>query len=119
MKTLYDRNGKAVAYIDDDGQSVYLYNGAPVAWLSGESMYAYSGRHLGWFLDGWVVDHDGDHAFFTTSAATGPLKPVRQVRPVRGVRGVRPVRGVRAVAPVRSVRSLAWSRFSDESFFRR
>ena len=106
-----------MAYLDDDGTSIYLYNGAPVAWLSDDSIYAYSGKFLGWFTDGWVIDRHGHRVFFTKDSRGGPVRPVRSVRPVRGVRRVRPVRGVREVRPVRPVKSLSWSNLSSESFF--
>ena len=115
--TFYNSEGRAVAYLDDDTESIYLYDGTPVAWLSDDSIYSYSGRYLGWFQNGWVWDLCGDCVFFTDTATGGPVRPVTQVRPVRGVRAVRPVRGVREVRPVRPVRSAAWSNLSDESFF--
>lgn len=117
MLTFYDIRGKAIAYLDDDGQSIFLYNGKPVAWLSDESVYAYSGRHLGWFEDGWIRDLNGRCVFFTDDSSGGPVKPTRQVRPTRGARGARPARGVRQARPVRAVRSCSWSKFSGEAFF--
>jgi hypothetical protein len=115
--TLYDHEGRVVAYIDSDGESIYLYDGEPVAWKEGDGIYSYRGTFLGWVVAGWVLDVNGDHVFFTDSARGGPVKPVRNVGPIRGMRGVRPVRGVRAVRPVRPVRSLRWSVLSGEEFF--
>ena len=115
--TLYNSDGEATAYIDDDGESIYLYSGEPVAWLSNDRVYSYEGRYLGWIQQGWVFDRSGNRSFFTSSASGGPVKPVRQVRPVRGVRMVRPVRGVREVAPVRPVRSMFWSTLESVEFF--
>ena len=117
MQTLYNVDGAAVAYIDDDGSSIYLYSGSPVGWMSDEYVYAYSGRYLGWMQNGWMYDRSGHPAFFTEGSSGGPVRPVRQVRPVRGVRAVRPVRGVREVRPVRPVRSLNWSALSGEDYF--
>lgn len=117
MLTFYNPSGNAIAYLDDDDQSIYLYDGTPVAWLSDGSLFAYSGTYLGWFEDGWVYDRTGAPAFFTDDASGGPMKPVRAVSPVRGVRGVRPVRGVCEVTPVRPVRSTSWSDVSGSEFF--
>jgi hypothetical protein len=117
MNTFYNSEGRAVAYLDDDGQSIYLYDGTPVAWLSKNNVYAYSGKFLGWFENGWFIDLSGDHVFFAEGASGGPVKPIKQVRPIRGVREVRPVRGVCEVRPVKPVKSLDWSPNSDESFF--
>jgi hypothetical protein len=49
-----DRTGDAVAYLDDDGEAIYLWDGTPVAFFSGDSIYSYSGKHLGYFTDGWI-----------------------------------------------------------------
>jgi hypothetical protein len=117
MDTFYNNQGAAIAYLDDNGMSIYLYKGTPVAWLSGEDIFSYSGRYLGWIQDGWVFDRNGDRTFFTDDAIGGPVKPVRQGPPVRGVQGVRPVRGVREVRPVRPVRSLNWSKVSGLAYF--
>lgn len=117
MQTLYNRNGRAVAYITDNGY-VYLYSGKPGAWLSDDSIYAYSGSYLGWFQNGWFWDRRGCPAFFTTNASSGPMRPARQARPARGARGARPARGAREPRPPRPARTSAWSDFSDESFFK-
>lgn len=117
MTTFYDRNGNPTAYVSDDGESVYLFSGEPVAWLSEDALYSYPGRYLGWIQDGCVYDKRGECAFFTDDASGGPVKPVRKVSPIRGVRRVRPVRGVREIRPVRPVRSLSWSTLSGPGFF--
>jgi len=117
MMTLYNRKGQAVAYIADDGQSIYLYGGKPVAWLSGEAVYSYGGRYLGWLQNGWVWDRSGYASFFTNEAHGGPVKPARQARPARGARGARPARGAREARPARPTRQISWSRVSDEQFF--
>ena len=114
---MYNAEGQAVAYVDADGESIYLYDGTPAGFLQDGGIYAYSGRFVGWFEQGWVRDSNGHAVFFTESAGGGPIRPVRQVRPVRGVRQVRPVRGVREVRPVRPVFSSTWSAVSHEGFF--
>lgn len=115
--TFYDHTGTAIAYLDDDEESIYLYDGTPVAWLSVDSVYAYSGKHLGWFIDGWIHDHRGDCVFFTKIASSGPIKPVKGIQPVQGIRRIRPVRGIREIKPVKPVRSLNWSSLSGKNFF--
>lgn len=117
MTEFWDRSGRSVAYVADDGKSVYLWDGSPVAWISDGGVYGYNGRFLGWFDDGWIRDLSGACVFSTDDSAGGPVQPVRQVRPVRGVRGVRPVRGVRQVRPVRPISSLSWSALSGDEFF--
>jgi hypothetical protein len=117
MLTLYNAQGRAVAYIDDDGESIYLYDGSPVAWLSEDSVFDYSGHYLGWIDNGWVYDRSGKAVFFTDDAQGGPARPARQACPARGARAARPARGAREARPARPPRSLSWSNLSNERFF--
>lgn len=117
MKTFYNSSGQALAYIDDERQSIYLYNGTPVGWIADDSVYAYSGRYLGWIENGWFYDRSGKPAFFTDNSSGGPARPALMLRPLRGVRGVRPVKGVREVRPARPARSLSWSQLSNDHYF--
>jgi len=118
MLTFYNHEGRAVAYLDDNGESIYLYTGEPVAWLSDESVYDYNGHYLGWFQNGWIFDCDGHCVFFTEDSSGGPGKPSRQGRPVRGARYAQPARGAREARPAKPARSTTWSDLSDESFFK-
>lgn len=117
MQTWYNRSGRATAFLDEDGQSIYLHRGTPVAWLSGESVYSYRGRYLGWLENGWIFDRAGTRAFFTEIATGGPAKPARSARPARGAKNARPARGAREARPAKPARSLSWSGVSEESYF--
>jgi hypothetical protein len=118
MDTFYDCHGQAVAYVDEDGQSVYTYGGEPVAWLDGKSMYSYSGSYLGWIQDGWVWDLSGQAVFFTDDASSGgPARPPHSTRPARSARSARPARGAGEVRSARAARSSSWSALSGEQFF--
>lgn len=117
MLTFYDRHGQAIAYLSDDGKSIYLYSGSPVAWLSKDSVYSYSGRFLGWLENDWIIDTTGHYAFFSEKSTGGPARPARQARPARGARGARPARGAREARPARPAKSISWSEISGEQFF--
>ena len=54
MDTFYNIDGRAVAFLDDDGQSLYLYDGTPAGFVQDDGVYAYSGKFLGWFDQEWV-----------------------------------------------------------------
>jgi len=112
----YNKSGKPIAYTSD-GEYLYLFNGKPVAFLSGNAVYSFSGKHIGWFEDGWIRDKNGKCVFFTSEASGGPVKPVKNVKPVKGVKHVKPVKGVKQVKSVKAVKSLSWSSFSGEQFF--
>ena len=83
MDTLYTSRGEPIAYIDDDGQSIYLFNGEPEAWLSKDRVYTYRGSYLGWYQAGWIYDRFGKPALFTSGASGGPAKPARSARPAK------------------------------------
>jgi hypothetical protein len=117
METLYNSDGQAIAYVDDDREYIYLYSGKPVAWISDDSVYAYSGRYLGWIQNGWLYDRNGRPAFFTDKSSGGPARPARAARPARGAKEARPARGASDAIPARPARSLSWSELSDESYF--
>ena len=113
----YNSKGKPIAYICDDGEHIYLFNGKPVAYLSENIVYGFNGYHLGWFEDGWVRDKRGKCVFFTENANGGPVKPIKQIAPIKGIKHIKPVKGVKHIASVKSVDSLSWSELSVEQFF--
>lgn len=117
MKPLYNREGRAVAYIADDEVSIYLYDGSPVAWLYQGCVFAYGGRFLGWQMHGWLYDPAGGAAFFTDRAQGGPRRPRRLERPGRSARRPRPTRKTRQPRPPRPRAGSQWSPASDESYF--
>ncbi|MDB9822267.1 hypothetical protein OAC89_01025 [Deltaproteobacteria bacterium] len=69
-KTLYDKNGDAVAYISSDyHETIYLWDGSPVAYLyEEEHVYGINGRHLGWFIGDILFDNNGKRIAFTSGS---------------------------------------------------
>lgn len=63
--SLFDSRGLPVAYIDtDDKRTIYLWNGAPVAYLENRNsgafnVWGFNGKHLGWFEKGAIWDRSG------------------------------------------------------------
>jgi len=45
-----------VAYIADDRETIYLWDGHAVAYLYEDKVYGCNGKHLGWFVDGIIYD---------------------------------------------------------------
>lgn len=90
--TLYDRRGQAVAYIDpSDGQTIFLWDGTPVAYLMGEHIYGFNGFHLGWFINGRVFDHIGYIRCVTKDRFRGytqyvPYKQYKKYKPYKAYR---------------------------------
>jgi hypothetical protein len=118
MQPLYNREGRAVAYIAGNNVSIYLYDGTAAGWIYQESLvFAYSGKFLGWLMYGWLCDPRGNPSFFTDRSVGGPRRAVRQPRPLRASRGARPARRRRHQPPSRPGLATTWSEISDESFF--
>ena len=114
--TLYDCSGRAVAY-SEDGETIYLFNGRPVAYFYADMIYGFNGRQLGTINNGWIRDNNGLCVFFTENAYGGPVKPVKHVKPVKSVKYVKPVKSVRHVPHAKAVDRLSWSSLSGERFF--
>jgi hypothetical protein len=68
-RTLFNKNGDAVAYITDDyHETIYLPDGRPVAYLYEERhIYGINGHHLGWFIDDIMYNHNGERIGFTSN----------------------------------------------------
>jgi hypothetical protein len=88
---LFNKNGKPVAYIADDGKTIYLWDGHPVAYLSGDKVYDWNGRQLGWFNNGTIFDIYGLRSGFIKSKSPiatemEPFKSRKHHKPVKGER---------------------------------
>ncbi|EJL6303986.1 4-fold beta flower protein [Vibrio cholerae] len=58
--TLYDGQGKPVAYVAADSEnSIYTWDGHAVAYITDGKVYGWNGQHLGWFIDGVIFDLQG------------------------------------------------------------
>ncbi len=77
-RTLYDKNGEAVAYIAEDYHStIYLWEGLPAAYIyEDEHVYGFNGRHLGWFKGEVLFNHKGERiGFLYTTCPASLVKP--------------------------------------------
>lgn len=91
--TLFNKLGQPVAYMADDGETIYLWDGRAVAYLYEEQIYGWNGKHLGWFANGTIFDIYGLRSGFIKSKSPlvtqmEPLKPVKQIKQVKNVRQV-------------------------------
>jgi hypothetical protein len=114
---LWDCHGQAIAYIDDDRQSIFLRDGTPVAWLSENGVYTYRGKLLGWLWEGWIFGRDGKCVLFTERSQPGAPKPFRQIPEDRADQGLCPSRDSRETPQKRRQRSDVWSSQSARLFF--
>lgn len=43
----YNQRGQPIAWLNEDNYpTIFLFNGEPVAWISGGSIYSFSGYHI-------------------------------------------------------------------------
>lgn len=110
----YDRGGNPISYLSErDNETIFLFNGTPVAYIYDSSVYSFRGKHLGWYENGWIYDNNGYCIFFSQNASGGPCKPVKKVTPVRCATRVKPVKSVKMVRPIRPVKRLQWGDSDD------
>ena len=81
--TLFDKYGVPKAYIDEETNVIYLWNGKTIAYIENEKVYGWKeGVHLGWFIDGILYDLKGVRVGFTNDKCpvtphSEPLKPTK------------------------------------------
>ena len=114
--TFYDRNGKPVAYTEDEIH-VYLFTGEPVAYFVEDAVYGFNGKHLGWLYNGWIRDLHGECVFFSENASGGPGKPARYARPAKYAKYAKPAKAARQARYARAAFSPCWSALSGTQFF--
>jgi len=78
-KTLFNKDGNAVAYISDDHKNtIYLWDGYPVAYVYDEQkIYGINGRHLGWMIDEIIYNNNGERVGFTYNSC--PVSPAKEI----------------------------------------
>jgi hypothetical protein len=80
-----------VAYIAEDGETIYMWDGRAAAYLSKDKVYGFNGKQLGWFANGTIFDIYGLRSGFILSKS--PI--VTQVEPIKSAKHIKNVKGVR------------------------
>ena len=95
-KTLFGHKGDPVAYIaTDDENTIYSFDGQPLAYLEKDNIYGFNGLHLGWFEDGIVWNHSGERVGFISSSCPAFTK----FEPFKGFKRFKPFKNFRKFAP--------------------
>ncbi len=86
--SLFDQDGKAVAYLAADRETIYLWDGRAAAYLVGPRVFGVNGRQLGWFDNGTFFDIYGLRAGFLKSKSPIPtdIEPVKSGKKARSIR---------------------------------
>ena len=112
----YDSTGKATAYTED-GETIYLFTGEPVAYFYGDLIYNFRGKQLGRYKNGWIRDNSGFCVFFSENSNGGPAKPIKGIVPIKYVKQIKPLKSVRSIPFTRPVDRNGWSKLSGRNFF--
>jgi hypothetical protein len=96
---LLNKKGKPVAYLADDGKTVFLWDGTPVAYLHEDQLYGWNGKQLGWFVNGTIFDIYGLRAGFIKSKSplVTDLEPPKTMKQMKGAKKVRQPQVVKPV----------------------
>ncbi|MFL5489320.1 MAG: 4-fold beta flower protein [Gemmatimonadaceae bacterium] len=107
MEPIFDRNGRAVGWLNDG--IVHEPSGRARAFVDNGAVISYRAQHLGWLDRGYFRDRSGDAVAFVPGASAGPLPPVTAVPPVPPVLSPPPVSPAPSVGAAPPVPSLRWS----------
>lgn len=109
--SLFNSQGKPVAYIDtdDDDLTIYLWDGKPVAYLSKKDgdfhIYGFNGKHLGWYIKGIIRDHDGN----AVGASKEAINMYTEFEPYKSFKQYKPFKSYKEFAPYQPYPGNSWS----------
>jgi hypothetical protein len=115
--TLFDSQGNARAYIDyDDDATIYLWNGKAVAFLENDGndmcVFGFNGNFLGWYEDGIVRDDNGN----AVGARDGATNMITSIEPIKSIQEISPIRPITPITPIKPIFSNSWSSESLTEF---
>ena len=106
--SLYNSAGDAVAYIDyTDEKTIWLWSGEAVAYLDEESndVWGWNGKHLGWFSGGALIDQSG-----AAPCVVRQRHPAPKFETFRSLQQLQGLKSLRVLPPLEP---LATGKFSD------
>lgn len=109
--TLFDRHGKAIAYIVEDG-AIYTWAGRAQCYLSDDKVYGWNGHHLGFIADGTIFDLRGKRVGFTQQ--TCPV--MTKMEPMKHMKKMQKMKHMKKMAKMRPMLSMGHSAASLEQF---
>ena len=89
--TLFNKGGRPVAYIGDDGATIYSWDGRAVGYLLEDKVFGWNGRQLGWFDNGTIFDIYGLRAGFFKRKSPIPtdMESGKAAKQAKGIQGIR------------------------------
>lgn len=116
--SLFDKDGNAVAYIaTNEDWTVYSWEGKPMAYITNDGqtihVYGFNGKHLGWYLNGVVRDHEGNAVGFKKGAVSSIHEKYESYK---GYKEYKPYKAYREYAPQQPYLSTKFSSVNLSGF---
>ena len=89
--TIFNKNGKPVAYFGEDCSTIYTWDGRAAGYLLDDKIFGWNGRQLGWFDNGTIFDIYGLRAGFLKSKSPIPteIETGKASKQAKGSQGIR------------------------------
>lgn len=111
MEALYDKSGKTVAFLGQQGRIISL-RGQSLAWIKPDgNIYDYSGQHKGRWEGNHMRGPDGGVMFYTRNANFGITKPLPTLPPLAPLASLEPLRPFTSLAPLPPMKKMGWSSY--------
>jgi hypothetical protein len=116
--SLFDKEGNPVAYIDtNDDWTIYLWEGKPVAYIINDGqtlhIYGFNGKHLGWYVNGIIRDHEGNVVGFKKDAVSNIYEKYESYK---GYKEYKPYKTYKEYAPYQPYFSTKFSSINLNGF---
>ena len=115
--TLFDSEGNPRAYINyNDDASIYLWNGKAVAFLENDGsdmcVFGFNGNFLGWYEEGVLRNKKGN----AVGARKGAINMVTSIESIKSIQEISPIRPITPITPIKPIFSNSWSSESLTEF---
>jgi hypothetical protein len=110
MTPLYNRKGRVVGWLENDGGRILDLRGGNWLWRQKGNVYDYAGAHKGWWRDGHWRSHDGGVIAFRAGAQNlGVIPPIPAIPPVPPIPSIPKIPPIPSIPPIPPIPKLAWS----------
>jgi hypothetical protein len=117
--TLFDSDGVARAFIDyDDDQTIFLWDGTPIAFLEKEGkeicVIGLNGEFLGWYQQGILYDENG----YMVGIKKGAIKMETKPEKMKASPQLSPIHPIAPIAPLQPDLRDSWSNVNLADFLK-
>jgi hypothetical protein len=110
MNALYNRHGKVIGWVDQNGRIMTL-QGQDWFWRdSNGNVYDYQGRYNGrWESGHWRGSDGGVLAWQVGATNLGVIPPVPAIPPIPPIPTIEKIRPIPSIPPIPPINRMAWS----------